>query len=113
MKSILHDWDDEHCAAILQQCVRAMSSEPEQRARLLVIERIRPERFAATARDQAIARSDLNMLVSLGGRERTEREYRALLDAAGLRLVRITDLPGEFNVIEARMASNAAELKAT
>ena len=113
LKSILHDWDDEHCAAILQQCVRAMSSEPEQRARLLVIERIRPERFAATARDQAIARSDLNMLVSLGGRERTEREYRALLDAAGLRLVRITDLPGEFNVIEARMASNAAELKAT
>jgi hypothetical protein len=105
LKSILHDWDDEHCAVILQQCMRAMTAEPERRARLLVIERIRPERFATTARDQAIARSDLNMLVSLGGRERTEAEYRALLDAAGLRLARITALPSEFSVIEATVAS--------
>ena len=32
--------------------------------------------------------SDLNMLVCTGGRERTEAEFAALLDAAGLRLDR-------------------------
>jgi orsellinic acid C2-O-methyltransferase len=106
LKSVLHDWDDQHCSAILQQCERAMTGGAEHAARLLVIERIRPEHFGGTSCDQAIARSDLNMLVSLGGRERTEREYRALLNAAGLRLERITELPSEFSVMEARMATS-------
>ena len=34
---------------------------------------------------------DLNMLVMTGGRERTEGEWRALLDGAGLRPERIED----------------------
>jgi hypothetical protein len=104
LKSVLHDWDDGHCSIILKQCACAMAAEPECAARLLVIERVRPELFAATPRDQAIARSDLNMLVSLGGRERTEREYRALLDAAGLRLVRLIELPAEFSVMDVELA---------
>jgi hypothetical protein len=104
LKSVLHDWDDEHCSVILKHCASAMAAEPEGVPRLLVIERIRPERLTGTPRDQAIARSDLNMLVSLGGRERTEQEYRALLDAAGLRLAHIVELPLEFSVIEVEVA---------
>jgi hypothetical protein len=104
LKSVLHDWDDEHCGVILRQCARAMSAESKRGARLLVIERIRPERFSPTARDQAIARSDLNMLVSLGGRERTAQEYGALLSAAGLRSVRVVELVNAFSLIEAKVA---------
>ena len=33
---------------------------------------------------------DLNMLVMTGGRERTEREFRRLFDAAGLVVTRMT-----------------------
>lgn len=102
IKSVLHDWDDGHCATILRNCAAAMRGHP---ARLLVVERLRPERYGATARDQAIARSDLIMLVSLGGRERSEREYRAMLDAAGFRVERVDALPGEFSVIDARPAA--------
>jgi hypothetical protein len=40
-------------------------------ARLFVIERTAPEHYSASPRDQDIARSDLNMLVATGGRERT------------------------------------------
>jgi hypothetical protein len=108
LKSVLHDWNDEHCMSILRACARAMTAGRSRAPRLLVIERLRPERFAPTRRDQAIARSDLNMLVSLGGRERTEREYRALLSAAGFRVMRITELPGEFSVVEARPVVQAA-----
>ena len=43
---------------------------------------------------------DLNMLVMTGGRERTEAEYRALLDSAGLRLTRIIPTQTEMSVIE-------------
>jgi len=102
LKSVLHNWDDEHCRAILRKCRQAMAQNGA--ARLLVIERLRPERFAATRRDQAIARSDLNMLVSLGGRERTVQEYAAMLAAAGLCSAHLSDLPNEFSVIEARVA---------
>jgi len=47
---------------------------------------------------------DLNMLVMTGGRERTEVEYRALLDSAGLRLTRIIPTHTEMSVIEAVQA---------
>jgi len=108
LKSVLHDWNDERCASILRQCARAMTAGHAPGARLLVIERLRPERFAATPRDRAIARSDLNMLVSLGGRERTLREYRALIGAADLRVTRVIALPNEFSVVEARAATPAS-----
>jgi hypothetical protein len=104
LKSVLHDWDDEHCAAILRRCRRAMAGAMVSAARMLVIERIAPERFATSVRDQAIARSDLNMLVSLGGCERSEADYRRLLASEGLRVARIDPLPGEFSVIQAVIA---------
>ena len=44
---------------------------------------------------------DLNMLVMTGGRERTEAEYRALLEAAGFRLTQIIPTQSEMSVIEA------------
>jgi O-methyltransferase domain len=44
---------------------------------------------------------DLNMLVILGGRERTEEEYRQLLQAAGFRLERVIPTHSPFSVIEA------------
>jgi hypothetical protein len=41
------------------------------------------------------------MLVILTGRERTGREYAALLGAAGLRVLRILDTLTPFQIIEA------------
>jgi len=101
LKSVLHDWDDGHCLRILRRCHEAMAARPG--ARLFVIERLAPESFAATPRDRAIARSDLNMLVSLGGRERCEREYCALLLDAALRATRTHALTGEFSAVEAAL----------
>jgi hypothetical protein len=97
LKSVLHDWNDEAAVAILRNCRRAMPSH----AKVLVIERIAPEHFSGSLHDQDIARSDLNMLVATGGRERTESEYRAMLDAAELRMTRLLALSGPFSVLEA------------
>jgi orsellinic acid C2-O-methyltransferase len=107
LKSVLHDWDDGRSATILDACRRAMASSPV--ARLFVIERLAPERFGTTARDRAIARSDLNMLVSLGGRERTEAQYRAMLRHAGLEPGRTHALAAEFSAIEAVVADRDKE----
>jgi hypothetical protein len=97
LKSVLHDWDDDAATAILHTCRRAMAPH----AKLLVIERVAPEQFGRSPRDQGIARSDLNMLVSTGGRERTGKEYRELLAAAGLRIARFLPVGDPYHVIEA------------
>ncbi len=97
LKSILHDWDDEHCSLILAQCARAMRPN----ARLMIVERMMPEHFLVSASDQAIARSDLNMLVGPGGCERTHGQYRSLLKAAGLRSANPLALSGGLSVLSA------------
>ena len=92
LKIILHDWDDERCVAILRTCRRAMPPN----GRLLVIELlIPPGDTPSYATSQ-----DINMLVNLGGRERTEDEYRALLAAAGFMLARMIHAEGELHIIE-------------
>ena len=44
---------------------------------------------------------DLNTLVMLPGRERARREYRALLDASGLKFERVNPKHSPFDIIEA------------
>ena len=100
LKSVLHNWDDDRSAAILRNCRRAAHG----RSRLLVVERVMSDRVSPVPRDQAIARADLNMLIARSGRERTEAEFRALLERAGFRIERIQPAVLEFSVIEASPA---------
>jgi len=46
----------------------------------------------------------LTMLLGPGGRERTEAEFRHLLETAGFRLTRIVPAGLTFSVIEAMLA---------
>lgn len=43
---------------------------------------------------------DLNMLVMTGGRERTENEYRMLLETSGFKLTSIIPTESPMSVIE-------------
>jgi len=99
LKSVLHDWDDERCGRILHRGRDALARRP--RARLIVMERVANERATATPQDRAVARSDLNMLASHSGRERRGSEYRALLEAAGLRMCGSRPLVNGYSAIEA------------
>lgn len=97
LKSILHNWSDGQALAILQRCRAAMKPG----ARLVLVERLLPSGAASNASDAAALRSDLNMLVSLPGRERSEAQYRQLLQAAGLAWTTTHPTPPEFYCIEA------------
>jgi ubiquinone/menaquinone biosynthesis C-methylase UbiE len=96
LSRVLHDWDDDQAASILDNCRRAMRDD----ARLLVIERVVPP----GDEPHESKFMDLNMLVMAGGRERTESEYRALLERSGLRLDRIIDTGTAVSVLEATPA---------
>jgi ubiquinone/menaquinone biosynthesis C-methylase UbiE len=103
LKTVIHDWPDEKAREILRTCVRAMAPG----ARLLLIERLMPERLVPSAQDRALARVDLHMLVALGAQERTEAGMRALLNSAGLDPVRRIGTPTEFQILEARPSASA------
>jgi hypothetical protein len=63
-----------------------------------------PEPVVVSHAAQSSSLSDLNMMVMNGGRERTEAEYRELLDRAGLALARIVPIETGASVLEARRA---------
>jgi orsellinic acid C2-O-methyltransferase len=97
LKSIIHDWDDERALAILQTCRKAMGD----RARLVLLERRFPERIANADEMLTTVMGDLHMMVVLGGKERTDKEYRELMTGAGLRLARVVPTETEFAAFEA------------
>jgi hypothetical protein len=90
---ILHDWPDEDAVRILDRVRAAMAPD----ARVLLLEGV----VGPPNEDQWVKFLDLMMLVSAGGRERTEDEWRALLAAAGLELVGATRATATKHVLEA------------
>jgi O-methyltransferase domain/Dimerisation domain len=102
MKSVLHNWPDDAAVRILRVCRRAMPDA----GRLIVAERVVPEGQGASEAKLF----DINMMVTVGGRERTLEEYRTLMQAAGLRLVRSIDTTSALSVIEAVPDNASAKL---
>jgi SAM-dependent methyltransferase len=82
LSAILHDWDDDRATAILKTIRRAAPPD----GRLLATESVIPE----GNEPHGAKWLDLLMLV-LGGRERDEADWRALLEGAGFRPDRIED----------------------
>ena len=100
LQRIVHDWDDAEAVRLLGNVRAAMPAH----ARLLLVEAVvRPGDAPSHAK-----MLDLNMLVLVGGRERTEEEYRALLQAAGLALRRVLPATADTNVLEAVPAPPSA-----
>lgn len=93
MRVVVHDWEDDEAIAILKACRRAM----REAAKLLLIERL-----VAPPNEMPAAKfSDLNMLVSPGGRERTREEFSDLFAKSGFELTLVFSA-GLHNVMEAR-----------
>jgi hypothetical protein len=93
LKQVIHDWNDEECTTILRNCHEALKPN----GKLLLVEMVIPPDNSPSMA-QAM---DLNMLVLLTGRERTESEYRDLLEAGGFTLERVVPTHSPFSVIEA------------
>lgn len=92
VSTVIHDWDDDPAVRILQSCRRAMSAG----STLLLLERVLPDNneFGLPLL------SDLAML-AIGGRERTEAEYRTLLSHAGFDLQAVISSDSPYCRLEA------------
>jgi hypothetical protein len=92
MKGIIHDWNDEAALKILKNCRRAIRSD----GTLLLVEAV-----LTPSTDPTRALMDMLMMVLTSGRERTESEFRSLLQEAGFSMVQVIRETG-VSIIESR-----------
>lgn len=93
LKWIIHDWNDERARTILKNCRNAITND----GKLILVEAVIPP-----GNEPHFGKFlDLNMMVMTGGLERTEEEFRRLLDASGFRLVRVIPTNSPISIIEA------------
>lgn len=92
LKGIIHDWNDEAALKILKNCRGAIHPD----GRLLVVEAV-----LTRSTDPTRALMDMLMMVLTSGRERTESEFRSLLQEAGFSMVQVIRAMGA-SIIEGR-----------
>jgi len=93
MQQIIHDWEDDLAVRILSNCREAMSED----ARILVVDAvIKP----GNGRDMNKFVDLQMLLINKGGRERTAKEFTALFQTAGLKLVKIIPTASMFSIVE-------------
>ncbi|MGH7542785.1 MAG: methyltransferase [Gemmatimonadota bacterium] len=90
---VIHDWGDEEAVAILKAVSRAAPSH----GRLLLIEQIVPDDPGPHWSKSL----DIHMLALLGGKQRTRREYEALLDRSSFSFEREIDTGADISILEA------------
>lgn len=92
IKHVLHGRRDADAVTILKNCRAVIPPNGS----LLVIEFVLPPLVSrADPQLESHLMSDLNMLAVTGGRERSEREWRTLLKAAGFSLARVAPVGGD------------------
>lgn len=96
MRTVLHNWDDEECVRML----RSIARDAEPGARLFVVEVVLPETGEMS---QAEAMFDMIMFALFGSGERSEAQYAALSERAGLEHVGLIETSSMFHVLEARV----------
>jgi predicted O-methyltransferase YrrM len=96
LAAVLHDWDDQHCLELLRNCRRGMAGT----ARLLVVDIVlAPEKNVHDTYRNCL---DLAVMTQVGGRERTETEFRALLASAGFDLLRVVGMDAPQSLLVAQ-----------
>lgn len=93
LSHIIHDWTEEQCLTILGHVRKAMKPD----GRLLIVEMVLPPGDAPHPGKVL----DIGMLVLAGGQERTEAEYRPLLQKAGFQLKRVVPTASAVSIVEA------------
>ena len=89
---VIHDWNDQAAARILAAIRKAAAPG----AKLLLIECIVPE----DSKPSWTKMLDIQMLTLLSGKERTEKEYSAMLRTAGFRLDRVIEVGMSTSILE-------------
>ncbi|KAL2233155.1 caffeic acid 3-O-methyltransferase [Sesamum indicum] len=97
LKWMLHSWDDEHCVRILKNCYAALPDH----GKVMVVELVVPESPESTVDVRSKLQFDLILMnMNPGGKERTEREFKTLAEAAGFSNIEVKCSVYSFSLME-------------
>ena len=95
----MHDWTDESCVEILRNCKKAI---PEKTGKLIIADIVLQTDDQCDQLDDVRMVMDLAMFaVTTGGKERTEQEWKKLLEDGGFARYKIIKIPALESIIEA------------
>jgi hypothetical protein len=92
LMTVLHDWSDAESVTILKN----INAGAPRNAKLLILEGV----VQPDAHDHFLLDLDIEMLVMTTGRERTRKEWDAVVGGAGLRLARVIPAGPWSSIIE-------------
>lgn len=106
IRRVFHDWRDDEARAILENIKPAMASD----SRILISDMALPEPVGAE--DANAVWLDL-MMMTIGGKERTRRDWEGLVASAGLRMVKMwgREEMGPLVVVECALPDGEAGVK--
>ena len=90
MKHIIHDWEDEKCIQVLENCRRSMQGD----GRVICVDSVLPPMGNVAGTPAKLL--DINMLVFITGRERTEDQWSHLYRTAGFEIRSVTPIHDNF-----------------
>ncbi|XP_054778471.1 isoflavone 7-O-methyltransferase-like [Prosopis cineraria] len=100
MKWILHNWDDEDSLKVLKKCKEAIAKKGKE-GKVIIIDAVIKEKENDNDMTEVKLLFDVLMMSLLNGKERTEKEWKKLLEAAGFKHYKITPCFGFRSIIEA------------
>ncbi|MQL96075.1 hypothetical protein Taro_028747 [Colocasia esculenta] len=103
LKWVLHDWNDEDGVRILRRCREAVTRARERGGKVIIVDMVMSDGDGGVDWEEVEAQHlfDVYMLANTGGAERTEKEWRRILTAAGFSSCKITPDLGPRSIIEA------------
>ena len=94
----MHSWSDEECIKILKNCKKAI---PEKTGKLIIVDVVLKPDGNGRFDDIGLV-SDLTMRLTFsGGKERTELDWKKLLEEGGFPSYKIIQIPALQSIIEA------------
>ncbi|KAI4317435.1 hypothetical protein L6164_025302 [Bauhinia variegata] len=79
LKAVCHNWEDEKCVEFLINCHKALP----QNGKVIIVEFIMPESPEPTDASKFVSILDNLMFITVGGKERTEKEWENLCKRSG------------------------------
>ncbi|XP_004299536.1 PREDICTED: (R,S)-reticuline 7-O-methyltransferase-like [Fragaria vesca subsp. vesca] len=98
MKWIMHDWSDGDCIKILKNCRKAI---PERSGKVIIVDAVLEPNGDGLFDDTGLVFDLLMITHSSGGKERSESEWKQMLEQAGFPRYNIINIPAVVSIIEA------------
>ncbi|XP_042485137.1 probable O-methyltransferase 3 [Macadamia integrifolia] len=99
LKWVLHDWSDEECLTILKNCKEAIPSR-EEGGKVIILDMVVEEKKDDPDSTEAQLLFDVLVMLDVGGKERTEQEWKKLFKDAGFSDYKIKSVLGVRSLIE-------------